>query len=71
MSTQGGPTSPEGSQLQRAMFYHGPDLRGEPLGRYASQVDEFGLRFEGDPTEGKFHGFGKGRASILGTNCGV
>jgi len=45
------------------MFYHGHDLRGESLGPHANQTDEFALRFEGDKTNGKFHSFGKGRAS--------
>jgi len=53
------------------MFYHGPDLRGELITTHSRQPDEFGMRFEGDTTQGVFHSFGKARAFNLGPNSGV
>jgi hypothetical protein len=53
------------------LFYHGSDLRGEPITKPSKQTDEFGMRFEGDPTQGDFHSFGKARAYVLGPNSGV
>jgi len=53
------------------MFYHGPDLRGVSISKHSKQPDEFGMRFEGDTTQGDFHTFGKARAYVLGPNSGV